>query len=227
MRITHGKMLELTTKMPMKQIEIPTGEYRHIGTTLLDEDTAAGVYYMPNKPYLHRYYAGTFKDGKDLWLHNFKCSDSERHLHSHPFEFETIMLCGNYTEQYRHGMEGEIITRYTSPCEWRSLDTAIERILQRLASPIKEAAPLSSIMLGLAAEHRSVGLYDWHRITHAEVDTWTAVIVDQNRLPAWFFMDDNTGDIEHRDYSPRDWWKQYGFRPVDRVIVGDNKKASK
>lgn len=178
------------------------------------------------KPYLHRYYAGTFKDGKDLWLHNFKCSDSERHLHSHPFDFETIMLCGAYTEEYRRGLDGEIITRYTSPCERRNLDGAIERLLQKLNSPIKEAAPLSSIILSLGAEHRTVDLFDWLRITHAEVDTWTAVIVGQERAPAWFFMDDNTGAIEHRNSSPRDWHKQYNCRPASGIVVGDNKRAA-
>lgn len=222
MRITHKKMLELTAKMPMKQIEIPTGEYTYTPTSDISELMEPVM-----KPYLHRYYAGTFKDGKDLWLHNFKCSDSERHLHSHPFEFETIMLCGNYVEEYRRGLDGEIITRYTSPCEWRSLDGSIERLLQKLASPIKEAAPLSAIMIGMAADHRSVDLFDWHRITRADVDTWTAVIVGPDRLPAWFFMDDDTGATEHRNSSPRDWWKQYGCRPVDGLVAGDNKKASK
>lgn len=221
MRITHEKMLELTAKMPMKQISIPIYETSKCPLGVVHENLQVG-----EKPYLHRYYAGTFKDGKDLWLHNFKCSDSERHLHSHPFEFETIMLCGNYTEEYRRGMDGEIVTRYTSPCEWRNLDGAIDRMLQKLASPIKEAAPLSSIMLGLAAEYRSVDLFDWHRITHAEVDTWTAVIVGQDRVPAWFFMDDNTGSIEHRNSSPRDWHKKYNCRPASGVVVGDNKKAA-
>jgi len=220
MRITHEKMLQLTAAMPMKQIEIPTGKV----VVKIKKDVKPYVDRAAMKPYLHRYYAGTFRDGKDLWLHNFKCSDSERHLHSHPFEFETIMLCGNYTEEYRRGMDGEIVTRYTSPCEWRNLDGAIDRILQRLVSPIKEAAPLSSIMLGLAAEYRTVDLFDWHRITHAEVDTWTAVIVGYDRVPMWFFNED--GMVAPVQSSPRDWHKKYKCRPASGDVVGDNKKVS-
>lgn len=220
MRITHEKMLELTARMPMKQISIPIYKEKKCDLTGLVENIRFG-----EKPYLHRYYAGTFKDGKDLWLHNFKCSDSERHLHSHPFQFETIMLFGAYVEEYRRGMDGEIITRYTSPCEWRNLDGVIERLLQKLASPIKEAAPLSSIMLGLAAEYRSVDLFDWHRITHAEVDTWTAVIVGPERVPMWFFNDG--GMVKPMNSSPREWWRQYNFRPVSGAVIGDNKKVSK
>jgi len=217
MRITHEKMLELTVNMPMKQISIfeqLTVHHDDGSTTFIDGFS---------KPYLHRYFAGTFKDGKDLWLHNFKCSDSEDHLHNHGFEFETIMLCGNYTEDYRRGLDGEIITRYTSPCEWRNLDGAIERLLQKLNSPIKEAAPLSSIMLGLAAEYRSVDLFDWHRITHAEVDTWTAVIVGPERVPMWFFND--SGMVKPMNSSPREWHKQYNCRPANGVVIGDNKRA--
>src|SRR5690606_22814863 len=122
------------------------------------------------KPYLHRYYAGTFRDGKDLWLHNFKSSDSERHLHSHPFDFSTVMLCGGYDEEYRRGIDGETLSRDTKPCYFRSLDRMMEMLLGRLSSSVTAESPLSDTMLNLSAHHRSVDLYDWHRITYAEPD---------------------------------------------------------
>lgn len=216
MQLNHEKMLQLTARMPMKQISLPIQ-----GADCIQIAEGSGL-----KPYIHRYYAGTFKDGKDLWLHNFRSSDSELHLHCHPFEFETIMLCGNYTEEYRPGMGAEIITRYTSPCQWRALDASFERLLQKLQCNIHDAAPLSAIMLGMAVEYRTVNLYDWHRITHAAQDTWTAVIVDGPRLPAWHFMDDESKSLESRKSSPRDWHKKYNCRPADGIIINDNMKEN-
>jgi hypothetical protein len=228
MQITHEKMLELTAKMPLKQISIPDS------VSMLDQlDMPEGAQnivfdgfaFQFEKPYLHRYYAGTFRDNKDLWLHNIRTSDSGRHLHGHPFDFWTMMLNGNYTEQYRRGPDGEIVTRITAPCANRTLDAEIEQFLQRLASPIVDARPISSTMLALAGEHRAVDVYDWHRITHAAPDTWTAVIVDHNRLALWPFMDDE-GNLEIVKSSPRDWHHKYNVRPESGIIIGDNRKAA-
>jgi hypothetical protein len=227
MKLTHEKMLELTARMPMKQISIDCEKVAAIngGPPMPDgafDEEWLGATTKYKMPYLHRYYAGTFKDGKDLWLHNFRSEDSERHLHSHPFEFETIMLVGNYTEDYKQSMDGEITSRYTSPCEWRSLDISFERLLQKLQSKIHEAAPDSKTMLGFAVEYRSVNVYEWHRITRTAPNTWTAVIVDPKRLPAWYFMDDDNY-LEHVKSSPRKWHENYNCRPSDGVVNGENR----
>jgi hypothetical protein len=226
MIVSHEKMLELTAKMPLKQICIP-GDCLE---ALEIPDCASNIVwdgqaFQFEKPYMHRYYAGTFRDNKDLWLHNFRSKDTERHLHGHPFDFWTIMMRGSYTEQHRRGMTGDIVTRYTTPCANRPLDAEIEKFLQRLASPIVDARPVASTMLALAGEHRAVDVYDWHRIIHTEENTWTAVIVDHNRLALWPFMDDE-GNLEVVKSSPRDWHTKFNARPENGIIVGDNRKAA-
>ncbi len=72
----HDLLMLLTANMPMKVIQVN------------DQD------------YLERYYVNTDLDGTQHWLHRFLRSDSERHLHSHPWEAESTILCGWYREQY-------------------------------------------------------------------------------------------------------------------------------
>ncbi len=72
----HELLMVLTATMPCKTIEV-NGE-----------------------PYLDRYYVRTDDDGTQHWLHHFRRSDSERHLHSHPWEASSTILCGWYREQY-------------------------------------------------------------------------------------------------------------------------------
>lgn len=51
-------------------------------------------------PYLERYYVGKLF-GATLYLHRFVSSDSERHLHNHPWKRGfSIMLAGAYFEEY-------------------------------------------------------------------------------------------------------------------------------
>lgn len=69
----------ITKFMPMKTIEV-NGE-----------------------PYLERYYVGQNENGDQDWLHRFIRSDSERHLHSHPWYAVSTILCGWYQEQIKKG----------------------------------------------------------------------------------------------------------------------------
>lgn len=195
MRLTHEKMHALTANMPMKLIRIN------------------------DNPYLERYYAGTFADGWDLWLHHFIRNDEERHLHSHPFVFCTIMLVGGYTEHL-----GDQDYRITLPAADRALDMTLQKHLHRMQCEIKECHKEHGSMLDDAGgEYMRVGHTDWHRISAVNPDTWTAVLVHPDRRDSWEFRGDD-GTIEKRTPSPRDWWKDYAIRPADGFVVGDNRK---
>lgn len=76
--MNHETLMQITAHMPLKVIEVN------------------------GQPYLERYFAGYADDGGQHWFHRFLRGDSERHLHTHPFKANTVVLCGGYTEQYRH-----------------------------------------------------------------------------------------------------------------------------
>ena len=192
--VTPQTLLRLTANMPMKQINI-----NGVG-------------------YLQRYYAGNFRDGSDLWLHRFLSNDGDRHVHSHPFEFQSVMLCGGYTEEFIT-TDGSKDHRITLPNASSKLPEMLEEILFKLNSSLP---PASSIISYLAhGSSQSLGVYDWHRIAAVNDDTWTAVIVKPQRLPKWFFKDDS-GDLVDMSASPRDWWKNYKTRPDCDIAMDDN-----
>ena len=133
---THRRLMDLTATMPMKQIDIG------------------------GKPYLQRYFVQTLADGRDLWLHRFLSADGEQHLHSHPFNSESVILCGGYVEE--------------------TGDARVERYGD---------ADLQDVIDGTVTG-RVITVFDWHRIVRVEPDTWTAFIVSPERLPFWYFLDD-------------------------------------
>jgi len=218
-QLTPQTLLRLTADMPMKQINIPM-----VGTALDSPSNAINCRYDGDdiyrweQPYLQRYYAGTFRDGSDLWLHRFLSNDGDRHLHSHPFEFQSVMLCGGYTEEFIDH-EGRKKTRKTLPNPSSQLPALLEEFLIGMSSSFP---PMSHVFLSLArGSQNDIDVYDWHRIAAVNDDTWTAVIVKPRRLPKWFFKDDN-GDISDMRGSSRDWWKNYKTRPDCDIAVGDN-----
>jgi hypothetical protein len=92
----HNQLMLITRTMPMKKIQV-NGE-----------------------DYLERYFVGEL-NGTQEWLHRFLRADSERHLHSHPWDADSTILCGMYVEQiqrpngdkyeaYRNAGETNIIT---------------------------------------------------------------------------------------------------------------------
>lgn len=206
---TNEKLLALTANMPCKQINLPVilpddmQEREKIfmaGGFICDGGSA------PEKPYLQRYYAGTFRDNKDLWIHRFLSGDSERHLHSHPFSFQSIILHGGYAEE-----KIDRVTKEKYVAHHSSVNVDIDkfgRILARMHHGIEQARPWST---DIPEMMRHVDVFDWHRIESVQNETWTALIVDADRLANWCFMDDS-GEIEYVKSSPRDWWKQYGKR---------------
>ena len=73
--MNHEQLMLITATMPMKTIEV------------------GGL------PYLERYYIGTLPNGDQEWLHRFLRADSEPHLHSHPWDADSTILCGTYCEE--------------------------------------------------------------------------------------------------------------------------------
>lgn len=228
MQITNERLLELTKKMPMKQINLKQpipktleqskklfGELGYIGGGRDDQGFAVAY-----KPYIQRYYAGTFRDNKDLWLHRFLSNDGDRNTHNHPFEFSTVMLCGGYSEEFEDE-DGHKDFRITIPYADSDLPQMIDLYLQKLHVPINAAKPSSQNFLNSAGQYRAVNLYDWHRIAAVENETWTAVIVNSQRLPAWFFKDESE-KLQLMNASSRDWWRLYKCRPESGVASDDN-----
>lgn len=78
-KITHDYMMALTATMPMKTIIIN------------------------DEPYLERYFAMVLPDGTQIWYHRFLRNDSERHLHSHPWQALSTILVGYYVEECAEG----------------------------------------------------------------------------------------------------------------------------
>jgi len=167
-------------------------------------------------PYLQRYFAGTFRDDVDLWLHRFLSSDGDKHLHSHPFNFTTIMLNGGYTEEFIK-RDGSQDFRITLPDPESGLPELLEEMLKSIGS-------LRSYTFNEYANHgRSIDVFDWHRIAAVNDETWTAVLVNKSRLPKWFFKDER-GDLTDVKSSDRNWWKDYKVRPESGIAVDDNRK---
>jgi hypothetical protein len=71
----HDFLMQITKPMPMKIIVIE------------------------GQDYLERYFAYKKTDGTQYWLHRFLRSDSERHLHTHPWSATSKILHGCYTEE--------------------------------------------------------------------------------------------------------------------------------
>jgi hypothetical protein len=76
--MNHEFLMQITAAMPMKTIQVN------------------------GQDYLERYFAGYADGGGQWWLHHFLRADSEEHLHTHAFKANAVVLCGGYTEQYRH-----------------------------------------------------------------------------------------------------------------------------
>jgi len=71
-------LFRLTSRLPCRIIELDSG------------------------PYLERYYVGCFK-GVTFYLHRFVSSDSEDHIHNHPWRYAlSVILTGGYVEEICH-----------------------------------------------------------------------------------------------------------------------------
>lgn len=210
-KTTNQRLLDLTANMPCKQINLPCEESEP--TAFFCEKENKFV-----KPYIQRYFAGAFRDNKDLLIHRFLSGDSERHLHCHPFEFTTIMLHGRYDEEYiDRGTKSKVI-RITTPDHLGVNLEQLEKDCRLLNHGIYMARPWADSFLKEFRESRFIDVFDWHRVVFAAPETWTALIVDADRLPFWHFADEK-GKFKAEQASARDWWKNYGVRGENKGDV--------
>lgn len=143
------------------------------------------------KPYMQRYFAGTTADDYDIFIHRFLSADGEEHLHSHPRDSYSLVITGGYNEE--------------TGCEVGSvwLPPKVFVLQDVLTFPIMISA------VDFFGRHISV--FDWHRITSVEPETWSMFIVGPYILPFWCFKEKD-GTITPVASSPRDWWKSCGVR---------------
>jgi len=139
--MNHEMLMETTKAMPMKTIMV-NGE-----------------------AYLERYFvgyssAGFADDGGQWWFHRFLRNDSERHLHSHPWEGRATVLVGGYKEQSR-GPSQDINDGQHDHFRYYRV-----------------------------GQHNTIYPQTLHRIIEVEPNTWTLIHVKAGRLPQWFFIDD-------------------------------------
>jgi len=153
---SHDILMVLTTGLPCKTIEIN------------------------NKPYLERYHIKTNANGTQHWLHRFLRSDSERHLHSHPWTACSTIMCGCYKEEYRYA-------------NW-SYDPHLKKLESFNKGDVNFITPDKL-----------------HRIIEVDANTWTYMIVQPEREPFWYFINDNGITHEMKTSEPN-WWQEYGVR---------------
>lgn len=147
------------------------------------------------QPYLQRYYIGRAFGHEDLWLHRFLGADVAEHLHNHPFEATSVVLTGQYTE--------EVDTlQYKGPRVRNPTEFAQGVIEQVINDQLPLLALTNTRRLGFP-----LSPFTWHRITRAEKDTWTLMIVEPARLPFWYFREPD-GSYITVESSPRDWYKE-------------------
>ncbi len=219
MKNFNDLLMRLTADMPMKQINMEKSicEPKELVPKTAFNVIEHGNFFTFESAYIQRYYAGTFRNGSDLWLHRFLSNDGDRHLHSHPFEFQSVMLNGGYTEEFI-AKDGSKDHRITLP----NPNSQLPELLEELLIELREGKRLYSFtFLSLAHHHNSLDVFDWHRIAAVNNETWTAVIVEPRRLPKWFFKSDD-GDLQDIKASPREWWKDYKVRPESGIATDDN-----
>lgn len=139
--------------------------------------------------YMQRYFVGTFMDGVDFWLHRFLSADGDRHLHNHSFNAESAVLNGAYVEETPNGM---MLREPKQPESGNMMMILISGLYPHIKAPTD---------IG-----HKITVFDWHRIDSIKPDTWTAFLVQPQRLPFWHFKD-RDGSLHQMETAGRYWWK--------------------
>ncbi len=137
-------------------------------------------------PYLERYYLGQVF-GVTCYLHRFVSSDSERHVHNHPWKRGgSLIICGSYEE-----------TNVLDLCPWGGPSGCITRQIRRRAGSF----------------HRVNG-NTFHQIGQAEAGTWTLFVHGHRPTgKGWGFLerrdlkDDTVTVFSPYLSSSSQWWK--------------------
>ena len=114
--------------------------------------------------YMYRIYLGVI-DGTRIYLHWFAGVDGERHLHSHPFDGLSIILCGAYREEILDTYRYELL-RLTEQDPGRSYSTKTRRWWNRIPAG------------------------RFHRIADAKHGTWTLFLAGPSHGGGWHFVEE-------------------------------------
>lgn len=135
---------------------------------------------LEDRPYMERYYVGR-AFGVTFYLHRFVSSDSEKHLHNHPWGWgRSVILTGGYVEE-------------------KAIDLC------------PTAGPSGCVTEMVARRwYNTVDGNTFHRIHNAKPETWT-LFFHGERLPGkgWGFLtafDQRTVFIPFKSKTT-DWWK--------------------
>lgn len=92
----------------------------HTTLYMLTADCPCKIIEVGGHPYLERYYMGQSDTGGMWMIHHFLREDSERHLHTHPFMANVMVLTGGYVEEFMDGPESG---RFKNRAYFRAGDT--------------------------------------------------------------------------------------------------------
>ncbi|WP_339678284.1 hypothetical protein [uncultured Zhongshania sp.] len=112
--------------------------------------------------YLERYYLGECW-GRTFYLHRFVDADHDEETHDHPFNATALCLAGSYVEERLVSADAG-----APGCE---------------KMRVKTVRPGSVNVI----KGGGLGVGDFHRIIHAEPETWTLFVVGK-RLSSWGFF---------------------------------------
>lgn len=155
---------------------------------------------------IQQYYAGKLSDNKDLYISRYCENAPDLYFHNMPFNYLEVVLCGGYNEE-SVGKNSESDWRVYLP----QIATSEESIIDAIQMLQMGVNILSSFFLRNFEKPKKITVFDFHRIAAAEPETWTACIVDADRLPFWHFVE-RDGTLNAVESSPRDWYKDCGIR---------------
>jgi len=173
----HNLLMKITAKRPVRRIDVN------------------------DAPYLERYYMGRLF-GVTFYLHRFRSSDSEPHLHNHPWKWgRSLVLAGSYIE---------------------------ERVVDLAPATLSGCL----VAWNRVSFWSKVNGNDFHRIASAKPDTWTLFMHgERQRVDAgcasvakgWGFLE-KTGDGVLFTPAPAnhqpEWWHTADTREIKPMRQG-------
>lgn len=186
-KATHEAMMRLTAEMPMIQ----------------------------NQANLQMYFAGTFRDDKDLIVMRMLKNFSVPKLHNSSYDYTQIVITG--------GVSYESLSDSGACYPVPQIPSCSMDFVPVLERDFKYVNDLSSVSFELhCGGGKKFTVFDFNRLAACQPDTWIVIITSNKRLPRFFARDDN-GFFETHKPFPRDWWKDYKPRPAEGIcLIGDD-----
>ena len=151
------------------------------------------------REYLYRMFLGE-RDGAKLYLHWFAGVDGERHLHSHPFEGRSVVLCGAYREEVIDQYRYELL-RLTEQDTGLAYSITTRRWWNRIPAN------------------------RFHRIIDAQEGTWTLFLAGKPHGRGWKFVEERERlplKYTNAESSADRWWEK---APTLRELLAHRSSA--